>query len=260
VSSTSAAVTLTNVTANASITATYINMRTEPCRDMPPANGTTTSRPNVTTTYTTAGGWSTPALCPFSCNTDYCLTASSTCVVTYSDQIAFMTQNASKWFGGDDRTTAGPRSVGTGQSITPSSSVVMDRFGLAITDGFTSSQTGTPATTAVNLRLDRRTSTGAISATYTAVVPTTFSGGWVYFTTPTTTLAAGTQQIFTAWMTNAFTNPVNSGTPGDSATGFTLGEGYSAVVTSGDLIAWSNWSTHSWDFNFRIQRRNPSCQ
>jgi hypothetical protein len=260
VTSTMAAVTISNVTANASITASYINTRSEPCRDLPPANATTTSRPNVTTTYTTAGGWSTPALCPFSCNTDYCLTASSTCVVTWVDQISYATGSASKWFGGDDRTSVGLRSVGTGQSVTPSSSVVMDRFGLNINRAFTYSMAGGPATTAVNLRLDRRNSAGTITASYTAVVPTTFEGGWVYWTTPTTTLAAGTQQIFTAWMTNAFTNPVNSGTPGDSAAGFTLGQGYSGEVTSGDLTGWANWGEHPWDFYFRIQRRNASCQ
>jgi hypothetical protein len=260
VTSTMAAVTIANVTANASITATYINMRSEPCLDTPPANGTTTSRPNVTTTYTTAGGWSTPAVCPWTCNADYCATASMTCVVAYVDQISFMSGSASKWFGGDDRTGTGSRSVGTGQSITPSSSVVMDRFGLALNRGFSYPSTGQPATTASTLRLERRSSTGAIAASYTTTVPTTFSGGWVYWTTATTTLAAGTQQIFTAWMTNAFTNPVYSGSPGDSAAGFTLGEGYSGEVTSGDLTAWSGWGTHPWDFQFRIQRRNTQCQ
>jgi hypothetical protein len=259
VTSTMAAVSISNVTANASLTASYINTRSEACRDLPPANATTTSRPNVTTTYTTAGGWSTPALCPFSCNTDYCLTTSSTCVATWLDQISYATGTATHWFGGDDRTAIGPRSVGAGQSITPSSSVVMDRFGINIDRGFTSSMNGTPATTAVNLRLDRRTSAGAISATYTTVVPTTYSGGWVYWTTPATTLAAGTEQIFTAWMTNAFTNPVNSGNVGDSNAGFTLGQGYSATVTSGDLASWASWSEHPWDFHFRIQRRNTQC-
>jgi hypothetical protein len=30
------------------------------------------------------------------------------------------------------------------------------------------------------------------------------------------------------------------------------------TVNSGDLVAWSLWSTHPWDFHFRVQERNPS--
>jgi hypothetical protein len=259
VTTTTPAVTISNVTANATITARYINTRSEPCRDSPPANGATTSRPNVTTTYTTAGGWSLPAVCPWACNVNYCATASMTCVVTYVDQISYATGAASKWYGGDDR-AGSSRSVGTGQSITPSAAVVMDRFGLAVNRGFSYASNGQPATTAINLRLERRTSAGAISATYNVVVPVDYADDWVYWTTPSTTLAAGTTQIFTSWMTNAFSNPVNSGTSGDSAAGFALGEGFSGSVTSGDLTAWANWGTHPWDFHFRIQRRNTQCQ
>jgi hypothetical protein len=188
------------------------------------------------------------------------VTTSSTCVVAYVDQIAYTgPDTASKWFGGDDRTGIGPRSIGTGQSVTPTSAVVMDRFGLSVDRGFSYSMGGGPATTAVQLRLERRNSAGTILATYNVTVPTTFAGGYVYWPTATTTLSAGTMQIFTAWMTNAFANPVNSGSPADGAAGFTLGQGYTGQEATGNLTAWANWSEHPWDFHFRIQRRNASC-
>ena len=252
-----AQVSISNIIANTSLVASYINMRQEPCRNQPPANATTSSSGNVTTTYTTAGGWSTPALCPWICNTDYCSTGTA-CAVTYSDQISYMTGTASKWYGGDDR-AASSRTVGTGQSLTPATTTTMHRFGLHFSGGFTYSTTGLFGTQPNTVRLDVRNTSGTILATYTTSLPANFAGGWVYWTTSATTLTGGTQYIFTSFMTNAFTQPVNTGSSGDANAGYALGGGYSASATSGDLITWSLWGTHSWDFYFRVQQRNPSC-
>jgi hypothetical protein len=252
-----AQVSLSNIVANATLTAGYINTRQEPCRNQPPANATTSSTGNVATTYTTAGGWSTPALCPWTCNTDYCNTGTA-CAVTYADQISYMTGTASKWYGGDNR-AGSSRTVGTGQSVTPASTVTMSRFGFYFDGGFTFSTTGMYGTQPNTVRLDVRNASGTILATYTTTLPGNFAGGWVYWTTSATTLTGGTQYIFTSYMTNAFTQMVNSGSAGDANAGYAAGAGYSADATSGDLITWSLWGTHPWDFHFRVQRRNPSC-
>src|SRR5262245_47551819 len=113
VTTTNTLATISNVTADGTMTANYINTRQEPCRNQPPANSITTSTPNVTTTYTTAGGWSTPALCPWACVTNYCTTGTA-CVDAYVDRISYTNGSATKWYGGDARQGIGPRDVGTG--------------------------------------------------------------------------------------------------------------------------------------------------
>ena len=252
-----AVVSITNVSANLTVSAGYINQRSEACRDDAPPNATTASTAPVMTTYTTAGGWSTPAACPWACNPDFCQSG-ATCAPAFLDQIGFTIESASGWFGGDSRVGLS-RSVGAGQSVTPPTTVAMDRFGFRYQSGFTSAVNGQPTTAPVTLELDRRNSNGAIVTRYTTVVPIGFTGGWVYWDMPTTTLAAGQQHIFTAWMPAAFTNPVNTGAIADQAQGFTAGVGYGGEVTTGDLLPWAEWGVHTWDFNFRVQARNPGC-
>jgi hypothetical protein len=80
--------TLSSITSDGVLTARYINTMVVPCLNQPPANASTTSTPNVMITYTTAGGWSTPTVCPWSCNADYCV-AGGACVITFFDRIAY---------------------------------------------------------------------------------------------------------------------------------------------------------------------------
>ena len=113
----------------------------------------------------------------------------------------------------------------------------------------------------LNSTLSTRESAGIkdIQASYTTVLAPTFPGGWVYWTTPATTLTAGTTYIFTSWLTTAFTQKVNGGSNGDSGATYAGGSGYNATVTTGDLIPWSVWGTHPWDFDFRVQTRTTQC-
>jgi len=258
VSTTNPQATIPSVMADGTMVANYINSRQEPCRNQPPANGTTTSTPNVTTTYTTAGGWSTPAICPFSCAASFCSTGTA-CVDAYVDRISWTTGVASKWYGGDDRMTIGPRSVGTGQSVTPATVTTLDRFAFNFQGGFTSSTTGLYGVMPIMLALQVRNAAGTVLQSSTVTLPADFPGGWVYWTIPTTSLTAGTQYIFTSYMLNALTNGVNSGSLGDANAGFSAGEGYNATTTTRDPNVWTDWSTHPWDFQFRLQSRNPSC-
>jgi len=257
-SETTSTVTLTSISSDATLSAHYINQRTVSCTDQPPTNSTTSSTPNVISTYTTAGGWSSPALCPWTCDTDYCNTGPA-CAPKYLDQIAFTRNTASMWFGGDDRSGIGPRSLGAGQGVTPSTTITMDRFGFNFQSAFSYASTGSLSSQPNVLELDRRDGNGVIQATYTTTLAATFSGGWVYWDTASTKLGAGSLYIFTSFLTTAFTQPVNSGIFGDSSAPYAGGSGYSGQVTSGDLTSWTSWGTHAWDFDFRVQMRNPAC-
>jgi hypothetical protein len=250
---------LTNITSDVTVTANYINTRLVPCADAPPANGHSTSMPDVSITYTSAGGWSAPAQCPWSCDTEFCISGGS-CITEFLDRVSYTAGSANKWFGGDDR-PGEDRSVGTGQGITPTTAVTMNRFGFRLEGAFAFASTGQPAHQPTTLQLDRRDAGGNVVATYTTTLPPSFSGGWIFWNTPATTLNANTLHIFTAFLVEAFTLKANSGTSGDASAGYAGGTGYSGEVASGgDLSPFSSWSVHPWDFQFRVQQRNASCQ
>jgi hypothetical protein len=110
----------------------------------------------------------------------------------------------------------------------------------------------------VTLRLQIRNSSGTILDTAQVSVPSTFSGGFVFFENLGFTMNANTTYIFTTYMANALTLGAWSGYAGDSATGYTNGVGYSATVTDADssFNSWGVWNQHSWDRRFWLQ----ACQ
>jgi len=250
-----------NLDRDVALTATFINQRMETCRDVTPENATTTAHSLVMTTYSTAGGWSTPATCPWTCLTGFC-TVGASCLDLYVDAIALTGDTyAIVWYGGDD-TPGMPRSLGAGQSVTPSSAITMTRFGLYFRDPFVFSSSGKAATSPALLELDRRDANGTIQATYSTMVDPQFKGGWIFWDTPAATLGQGVVYIFTSFMTNAYTLPVNSGV-GWAKAAYAGGAGYSARVTSGDLKAWSSWpaaDSAGMDLLFRVQQNNPACK
>lgn len=250
-------VSISNIQSDITIAANYINTRMQPCRDAPPSNAHSTSMPNVMVTYTTAGGWSTPAACPWSCDLEFC-TDGGGCAAGFLDRIAYTSGTASMWFGGDDRPDL-VRSVGAGQGVTPTTTVTMNRFGFHLQGGFRFATTGQFGTQPNTAQLDRRDAGGNVIASYQTTRAPNFAGGWLYWDTPTTTLNAGTLYIFTAFLTNAFTQKVDSGTFGDTAATYAGGSGYAGQTGSGDLVSWNLWGTHPWDFQFRVQQRNPAC-
>ena len=253
-----AMISFTGISRDSVLVANYINRRQELCLDTPPANATSTDQ-EVTVSYTTAGGWMTPPVCAWSCNPDFCVASSGgSCVATYLDQIAFMgtTTPGLKFYGGDQAVL---RSVGTGQGVTPASTVTMDRFGFHFPGGFVYGGTRTFGAQTNILRLDVRNASGAILGTYTTSLPGDFRGDWVYWNTGRTTLNAGTPYIFTSFLTTAFTQRVTGSSAGDTAAGYPGGGGYAAEVTSGDIADWSLWFPHGWDFDFRVQLRNAVC-
>jgi hypothetical protein len=198
------------------------------------------------------------------CLTGFCAVG-ATCLDPSVDAIALTgEQSANSWFGGDDR-PGFSRSVGAGQSVTPSTPITMSRFGLYFQYGFKfDSNSEKLVTSPIILELDRRDANGTIQATYSTMVDPQFKGGWVYWDTPATTLGQGVVYIFTSFMTNAFTLPV-SAPVGWSKASYAGGTGYAGEVTSGDFRGWSSWYSEESvggerDLLFRVQQKNPACK
>ncbi len=235
-----------------------INTRTVPCAANPPANGKSISA-NVEITYTDAGGWTSPATCDFTCNLDYCKSGSQ-CTYAYTEA-SFQSAAAlgGSWFGGDDRSGAGPRNIGGGQSIKLSKTLAMATFAFYYSGAFTHETTG--AAEAVTLQAELRNANGGVLKTDKVNLPASFSGGWVWFSLPYT-LSANTTYIVTSWLVNGYTQGVDSGIRADTADGYAGGFRYGASGSGSGLLSWSLWSgtggTASWDYWFWA-RSAPAC-
>lgn len=257
VTSTSPSVTLSNVLESQSITANYINQRREPCADKPPANAVTSSTPQVTTSYTTAGGWTSPTQCPWTCKSDYCLVANA-CVPQYVDVLSYTGGTSAFSYGYD----VGLASyLGEGQGVTSASKVTIDRFGFNFRTGFTSTS-GEPITNPSQVQLDQRDANGQILASFTKALDTGFGGGWVFWDTPSTSLNANILYIFTSFLATADTQRANASIAGDTTVPSVAGGSYYyAIQTStSDLTSWSFWSTSGAVLQFRAQQRNSACK
>jgi hypothetical protein len=137
----------------------------------------------------------------------------------------------------------------------------MDRFGFELQGAFKHDSTSTLANQAITLELDMRNASGAMQTSYTVSVPANFSGGWVFWSTPSVALSSGVQYIFTSFMPSALTQSVSAGILGDSSAGYAGGTAYAAEAKSSsvDMKDWATWYDHGGDFHFRIQQRNPAC-
>src|SRR6185295_14874836 len=111
---------------------------------------------------------------------------------------------------------------------------------------------------------------GVILGTAVASLPPAFSDEWLFWDFPSGLALSGTTQyIFTSFLETAFVQPVAGGVVADSSGSYTGGVGYTAITpaTNGgavdDLQNFADWSVQvsnpPWDFNFRIQQRNPAC-
>jgi len=160
--------------------------------------------------------------------------------------------NAWGWFGGDDR-PGFTRNVGDGQSIMLMRSAHVNSAGFKFRDSFDYIQNPTGTGHEVTLVLNVRSDNGTIVYDTEKVVPAEFDGGWVIFDLDTD-LWAEQQYIFTCYLQDGETNEYNSSICARSDNPWPDSTGYSANVTSSpyDMEDWSNWSVHSWDFNFRL--------
>jgi hypothetical protein len=252
-----AGATLSNIAANMALTANYINQRQEPCADQPPANAVTSSTPQVTTTYTTAGGWSIPTQCPWTCKPDYCLAANA-CIEQYVDVLSY-TGGSSSFDYGHNQVLG---FTGLGQGVSPTSKITMDRFGLNLRTGF-SSGSGQPITQANRMELDQRDANGQILASFDKTLDPNFGGGWVFWDTPSTTLNANVLYVFTSFLATAATQKVDTSVAGDTTVASTAGGSYYWSIqdtSTPDFKPWSAWVPGSVVLQFRIQKRNSACQ
>jgi hypothetical protein len=171
--------------------------------------------------------------------------------------IAYHHANASKWFGGDDRDGSPGRNVGVGQSFQFNKNALLQTFGFRFTRPFDYYQNPEGAGHAVDLILHIRSEDGNIIAERETQVPATFSGGWVLFDINLTFQAGttGTTYIFTCYLKNGSTNMLTTGVHGWSGCSDLIpnSRGYSGGNYSDRIDQWSDWGTHPWDFNIRLQ-------
>lgn len=160
------------------------------------------------------------------------------------------------WFGGDDRSGIGPRNLGGGQLVVPTTDIPMHSFAFKFQAGFTHASNGTAA--AVTVRLEMRDANGNTLKQSDVSVPSSFTGGWVSWTMDAT-LKANTHYIFTAWVVNGYTQGANSDIIANVANQYASGYRFGATGQD-DLSAWSLWSgssTDNWDYFFWI--RSAGC-
>ncbi len=157
---------------------------------------------------------------------------------------------AYKWFGGDDNT---PRNVGGGQSFALSRSAEVKYASFKFRDEFDYHYSPTGSGHAVTLVLNVRAENGTIVKTVSENVPSSFNGGWVFFDLNMDMWADETY-LFTCYLQDGHSNELSSSLCGRSDDPWPNSQGYSAETDSNpfDMEDWSHWSTHPWDFNFRL--------
>ena len=167
--------------------------------------------------------------------------------------IAYHHANASMWFGGDDRDGLAGRNIGVGQSFQFPKNASLRTFGFRFGRQFDYFQNPEGAGHAVDLILHIRSEDGNIIAERETHVPATFSGGWVLFDI-NLTFQAGTTYIFTCYLKDGSTNMLSTGVHGWSGSDLIPNSvGYSGGNNSDRIDQWSDWHTHPWDFNIRLQ-------
>jgi hypothetical protein len=147
------------------------------------------------------------------------------------------------WYGGDDRSSIGPRHVGKGQSVFIDSAIQLESFSLAFDREF--DYFGSPEGVGheVTLVLHVRDVEGVILEEVEVVVPDTYAGGWVTWEGINLPVAEGTTLIFTSYLTGAYdANQYTGRITVDSSNGYPHGGHLTATGTSdADLELWSSW-------------------
>ena len=162
------------------------------------------------------------------------------------------TNNASGWFGGDNR-PGFTRNVAAGQSFILSQSAHINSAGFKFGQRFDYADNPTGTGHEVTLVLNIRTDNGTVLTTAEKVVPAEFDGGWVVFELDTD-LWDYQEYIFTCYLQDGQINEYSSSILARSDNPWPGSTGYTAIVDSApfDMEDWSNWQTHIWDYNFRI--------
>tara|TARA_R110002072_G_scaffold174802_11_gene330458 strand:+ start:318 stop:1490 length:1173 start_codon:yes stop_codon:yes gene_type:complete len=173
--------------------------------------------------------------------------------------------NASKWFGGDNRTTVPDilpfdRNVGTGQTLIFENDFSPTFFGIHLLNGFRYFEGDIPYNEILELKLNIKNVNGSILSTVNTIVPANFSGGFITFdlTNQYIFFEENTPYIFQWYLIDGELLGVTSSSPGnndDALTGFCFNGGYSGqskVSENSTLDDAGVWFEHSWNFNIKI--------
>lgn len=149
------------------------------------------------------------------------------------------------WYGGDDRTPGGPRTVGDGQSVIVGSAIQLESFSLAFDREFDYYANPEGVGHEVTLVLHVRDAQGVILRAVEIVIPDSYAGGWVTWSGIDLPVAAGTTLIFTSYLKGAYdANQYTGRISTDSSNGYPDGGRLSATGTSdADLDLWSTWGS-----------------
>ncbi len=175
-----------------------------------------------------------------------------------------MTMNATKWFGGDNRTNVpdiipNDRNVGTGQAVKFSSDVNPLNFTVFMDSSFKFFSTQAQYYQNVQLKLNIRDSSGNILASTNTTVLDTFNGGSITFNIESLRLLfkKETIYVFQWYLVDGGVLGVNTNSNGnkDPGTGFCFSGGFSseAKISKGtNLESSTNWFTNPINFNIEI--------
>ncbi len=165
---------------------------------------------------------------------------------------ALTEHNASMWFGGDDG--AVKRNVGVGESIIMAHEALVNSAGFHFAGPFDYSAHPDHHGHAVILMMDVRKSNGSIIAHAAKYLPASFHGGWVMMDFPGGIwMAANHYYIFTCYLYKGDVTELHTGVLGHNGNPWPLCKGYACVqMKPADMVSWSHWGVHSWDFNFRV--------
>ena len=160
-----------------------------------------------------------------------------------SYEIKHDVRTGNSWYGGDDRTPGGPRTVGDGQSVIVDSAIQLESFSLAFDRRFDYFANPEGVGHEVTLVLHVRDAQGVILEASEIVVPDSYNGGWVTWTGIDLTVAAGTKLIFTSYLKGAYdANQYTGALSNDYDNGYPDGGRLVATGTSdAELDAWSTW-------------------
>lgn len=173
--------------------------------------------------------------------------------------------NATKWFGGDNRTNVPDilpydRNVGTGQAIVLNKDLTPTTFSIHLSDGFIYSETGQQYNKVVTLKLIIIDEEGKKLATTTTDVIGTFNGGFIPFDLEKQNLflEANKTYIFYWYLVNGESLGITAGSSGNTkdGTGFCFNSGYSGeskISKNSSLEDLSSWYKHGWHFNIELK-------
>jgi hypothetical protein len=168
-------------------------------------------------------------------------------------EILFDVNNASGWYGGDDR-PGNQRNVADAQSVTIYQPINLESFAVRFSGKFDFAQNPTGTGHEVTLRLRIRDSIGTVLHTQDLVLADTFSGGWAAWESINYNINQPGKFIFSHHLVGGYDSlQVNTGIVSDFNGGYSGGERYAKyVVNDSDAMFWGDWSMSPWDANFHL--------